>query len=236
MGVIHIRYLGGKSRIKRDIAAYINENADHTKPFVSLFCGSCAVESLCDFDKKTLNDAHPHLISMWRDLQRGRDFPSVITSDEYLKIKARQNEDMGLAGFVGFGCSYGGKWWGGIAREHRGDDFCETPKESLLRDFSGVKNAQFICGDYGDVEIPEGAVVYCDPPYANTTRYSTGDFNIEEYWEYMRELSKRADVYISEEVAPDDFVCVWKKPLRRQLDNQGGNTFIRTEKLFKYKG
>ena len=49
-----MRYLGGKSRIKRDIAEYINANADHNQPLISLFCGSCAVESLLDFDVKIL--------------------------------------------------------------------------------------------------------------------------------------------------------------------------------------
>ena len=78
-----------------------------------------------------------------------------MNNPQYVKIKDNQNEDMGLAGFVGFGCSYGGKWWGGLAREHRGDDFCKTPKASLMRDFEGVKTATFLCGDYRDVEIPQ---------------------------------------------------------------------------------
>lgn len=231
-----MRYLGGKSRIKRNIAEYINANSDHNQPLISLFCGSCAVESLLDFDKKILNDLHPHLIAMWRDLQDGRDFPDIITANDYLEIKAHQNDDMGLAGFVGFGCSYGGKWWGGLARERRGDDFCKTPKASLMKDFEGVKTATFLCGDYREVEIPDNAVVYSDPPYKNATGYATGAFNTEEFWEYMRKISKNANVFISEESAPEDFSCVWEKSLRRQLDNQGGNTFMRIEKLFQYKG
>ena len=169
---------------------------------------------------------------MWKDLQNGRDFPDIVTLDEYVKIKENQDGDMGLAGFVGFGCSYGGKWWGGLAREHRGDNFCKTPKKSLMRDFNGLKTAEFMCEDYRDVFIPDGAVVYADPPYDKTTGYSTGAFESKAFWEHMRKISQNANVFISEETAPDDFLCVWEKPLLRQIDNQRGNTFIKTEKLF----
>lgn len=226
--MVHIRYLGGKSRIRRDIAEYINANSDENSPFVSLFCGSCAVESLINAKRKICNDAHPYIIAMWRELQRGRKFPEKITDKEYHSIKENMTADSALAGFVGFGCSYGGKWWGGLARDRRGDDFCKAPKISI----AGLENAEFICNDYCKVIIPPNSTVYCDPPYKATTGYSTGVFDNEAFWEYMRIISKDNNVFISEENAPEDFVCVWQKPLRRQIDNQGKNVFVRTEKLF----
>ena len=38
------------------------------------------------------------------------------------------------------------------------------------------KNTVF-CASYDQIEIPKGAVIYCDPPYQGTAEYSEGGFN-----------------------------------------------------------
>ena len=51
----------------------------------------------------------------------------------------------------------------------------------------------------------------------------------------MRKLAKSGNtVYISEQTAPEDFICVWEKPLRRTLDVNKENNFIITERLYTY--
>ena len=62
-------------------------------------------------------------------------------------------------------------------------------------------------------------------------RSSTGDFDHEAFWEYVRELSKRCTVLVSEETAPNDFACVWSKQIARQVDVRQGRVY-KTEKLF----
>ena len=187
-------------------------------------------------DIKILNDKHPYLIAMWQALQNGWTPPDVVTKEEYYRVKANMDENPALAGFVGFGCSFGGKWWGGYAKDKRGDDYCGQAKRGLFKDLTGVKSAIFTCLDYHDVEIPDGAVVYCDPPYVNTTGYTIGQFDTNEFWDYMRQLSKRCDVYISEESAPDDFECIWSKEKVRTLEKSDNVGRVKVEKLFKYKG
>ena len=243
-----MQYMGGKSRISKQIAEILNSAIDKDTPFVSLFCGSCAIESKVQADVKILNDKHPYLIAMWQALQKGWMPPDVVTKEEYYRVKANMDENPALTGFVGFGCSFGGKWWGGYAKDKRGDDYCGQAKRGLLRnyagnakstlakDMSGLKTATFTCLDYHDVKIPDGAVVYCDPPYANTTGYTVGQFDTNEFWDYMRQLSKRCDVYISEESAPDDFECIWSQEITRTLDYNKSNQPKKVEKLFKYKG
>ena len=162
--------------------------------------------------------------------------PDVVTKEEYYRVKANMDENPALTGFVGFGCSFGGKWWGGLASNKKGDNYCARAERSLLKDLPGVKNATFTCLDYRDVEIPDGAIVYADPPYANTTGYTLGQFDTNEFWDYMRQLSKRCEVYISEESAPDDFECIWSQELTRTLDYNKSNQPKKVEKLFKYKG
>ena len=231
-----MQYMGGKSRISKQIAEILNSAINKDTPFVSLFCGSCAIESKVQADVKILNDKHPYLIAMWQALQNGWMPPDVVTKEEYYHVKANMDENPALTGFVGFGCSFGGKWFGGLASNKKGDNYCARAERSLLKDLPGVQSATFTCLDYHDVKIPDDAVVYCDPPYANTTGYTVGQFDTNEFWDYMRQLSKRCDVYISEEFAPDDFECVWSQELTRTLDYNKSNQPKKVEKLFKYKG
>lgn len=231
-----MQYMGGKSRISKQIAEILNSAINKDTLFVSLFCGSCAIESKVQADVKILNDKHPYLIAMWQAIQNGWTPPDVVTKEEYYRVKANMDENPALTGFVGFGCSFGGKWWGGLASNKKGDNYCAIAKRSLLKDLTGVQSATFTCLDYKNVEIPDGAVVYCDPPYANTTGYTVGQFDTDEFWDYMRQLSKRSDVCISEESAPDDFECIWSQELTRTLDYNKSNQPKKVEKLFKYKG
>lgn len=243
--------MGGKSRISKQISEVINNeifrwqeqnkqrystNPEHTHThFVSLFCGSCSIESKVNADIKILNDKHEYLIAMWQGLQNGYVLPDIITKEQYYDIKANQDRDKCLTGFVGFGCSFGGKWWGGLAANKKGDNYCSRANISVNKDLQGLLNAQFVCLNYKDVIIPDNSVVYADPPYKGTTGYTTGNFNHDEFWEYMRKISKDNIVFISEQIAPDDFECIWQKEFTRTLDVNKENQPKKIEKLFTYK-
>lgn len=234
-----MRYLGGKSRISTQLSNVVfttfERERERERVFVSLFCGSCAIESKVNADVKILNDKHPYLIAMWKALQDGWIPPEDISKEQYKYIKEHKDEDMALSGFVGFGCSFGGKWFGGLAANKRGDNYCRRANKSVLKDIDGLQNATFLCLDYKDVKIPQGAIVYADPPYDNTTGYSLGNFDSNEFWSYVRKLSETNIVLVSEEKAPDDFVSIWSKEQRRTIDNVNSNTFVRTENLFVHK-
>lgn len=90
---------------------------------------------------------------------------------------------------------------------------------------------------YKDVAIPDGAVVYCDPPYANTAKYVTGEFNSDEFWKWADEVSRTNPVYVSEYTAPD--LDGWKSVLNieRKVTLGTDNTKNSMEHLFyKYGG
>lgn len=78
----------------------------------------------------------------------------------------------------------------------------------------------------------KNAVIYCDPPYANTTKYKD-DFNHDEYWNWVRKMSKNNIVLCSEYNAPDDFDCIWSKELTTTLDKNSRSKAV--EKLFMIK-
>lgn len=90
-----MHYQGGKSRIAKSIANILTkvgekEKYNNNKPldFISLFCGSCAIESKVDnFDKIICNDKHTYLIEMFKGLQNGYELPDKISKEQYMYIK-----------------------------------------------------------------------------------------------------------------------------------------------------
>ncbi len=226
-----MRYLGEKSRIAKDISAILNQYTKD-KPFVSLFCGSCAIESKVETDTKILNDAHPYLIALYKSLQNGYELPDSISREQYYWVKEHKENDPALTGFVGFGCSFGGKWFGGYASNRGGTNYAEQSKRSMLHVFDGIANAEFYNLDYRAVPIPDNAVIYCDPPYRNTTVYTTGAFDSNAFWDYVRKLSTTHVVFVSEEKAPPDFTCIWEKNFTRTLDRNKSNQPTKVERLF----
>lgn len=254
--MIAIQYLGGKSRISKQISEVIIDEISRWKEpnssldcvsnrerereresngrLISLFCGSCAVESKLapHFKSVICNDNHKYLVALWQALQDGYELPEVISEQAYKSIREHKDDNPALTGFVGFGCSFGGKFFGGYARNKTGTNYAAQSKRSILKDFANLQDAVFTCNDYKDVVIPAGSIVYADPPYDNTTGYTSGKFNTEEFWEHMREISKDNMVFISELNAPDDFKCIWKRPFTRTLDRNKNNQFKVVEKLF----
>ena len=228
-----MRYMGGKTRIAAPIAKIISTAGGDT--FVSLFCGACSVESkLTGFNRIILNDKHKYLIAMLRGVQAGYELPDKVTEQQYKEIRADKDRDPVLTGFAGFVCSFGGKFFGGYARDKKyGRNYAEVGKRGLLKTMSTLQKAEILCKDYRDVPIPSGAVIYADPPYKDATPYGSDKFNYEDFWAYMRLLSEKGHkVYISEQNAPPDFICVWQKPIRRTIDVNKNNNFLITEKLF----
>lgn len=252
-----MQYMGGKSRIAQSIADIISMTgggqheiprrqiqncAGHRKRdlseggdcFVSLFCGSCAVESKVQgFFRKILNDRHQYLIALLQGVQRGYELPESITPEQYRHIREHKDDDPTLAGFVGFGCSFGGKWFGGYARNATGTNYAAQSKRSLLKDMATLQDATFVCADYRRVCIPPRAVIYADPPYNNTTGYHGDRFDSAEFWIAMRLLADTGHtVFVSEQEAPPDIQCVWERKFTRTLDRNKSNQFSVTEKLF----
>ena len=191
-------------------------------------------------------DIHKELIAMWNELQKGWIPPSHITEEEYISVRDNKEKYPDYyVGYVGYHATFGAKYFGGYARGFKADKV--TPRDipnEALRNLSEqipkIMDVEFLCSDYKNNKYADlkGAVIYCDPPYQGTTKYSTGSFDYDEFWNWCREISKNNIVLISEYNAPDDFECVWSKQHLANFDcNRGDDTSkkIRVEKLFTYK-
>ena len=232
-----MRYFGGKQRISKQLSQYLNSQLKDSQPFVDLFCGSCNIISKIDKDRvRIANDKHKYLISMWKELQNGWQMPNNISEEEYKYIKDHKDENPALTGFVGFGLSYSGKWFGGYCRGAKGRNYCLNAKNSNNKILKNIMDVKFYNLNYDEVPIPDGSLVYCDIPYKNTTKYATLDFPYEEFYSWCRKMSKNNVVLISEYDMPNDyFECIWEKKVTTTLNNHRGvnnEKNNRTEKLF----
>ena len=135
-------------------------------------------------------------------------------------------------GYIGFHCSYRGKLFGGYNGDHTGTrDYQDEFRRNTLKQIDNLVGVEYTKISYLDMVIPDGSLVYCDPPYENTTAYK---YNIDHeiFWQWCRDLSLRNTVYISSYDAPKDFYCLWQKEVNVALDTH--STKKRTEKLYRW--
>lgn len=200
-----MRYFGGKQRISKRLSEFLNTELEEGQPFIDLFCGSCNIISKIDPNRERLaNDKHKYLISLFKGLQEGWEYPTKITKEDYQFIKNNKDLDARLTGFVGFGMSFGGKWFGGFTGEvsKNGQDYLKCAVNGLVSKMKGLQEVSFSNEDYYNVEIPAGAVVYCDIPYKGTTPYckkEVGSFDHDKFYRWCEDKTKSGyKVFVSE--------------------------------------
>ena len=91
------------------------------------------------------------------------------------------------------------------------------------------------CKSYDEVDIPAGAVIYCDPPYRNTAGYSANSesgFDHEEFYNWCREKSKTNPVFVSEYWMPEDFDKIFEFSRRQTLSSSCGGQTKHNEKVY----
>ena len=202
-----MQYLGGKSKIRKELSKFLESvripGQAYFEPFVG---GGWVLQEMSG--KRKASDGNKALISMYQALQEGWEPPEFVSEQTYKEYQSNRNTDDPMTAFCGFGVSFAGKWFGGYARSEGKTCYAATSKRSLLKQLPLIKDVEFVQGLYNEHE-PEGMLVYCDPPYANTTQYGafTG-FDHKAFWEKMREWTLSNTVVVSEYEAPEDFVCV----------------------------
>ncbi len=230
-----MQYFGGKAKIAKYIVPYLESVRKENQKYIEPFIGGANIISKMSGYREGY-DFNEYLISMYRDVQNGYELPSTISEEEYKYIKEHKDENKALTGFVGFGCSFAGKWFGGYARGHGGKlGYADTSKRSLMKKMSTMTDVKFGFADYKTLGFDD-CLIYCDPPYFNTTKFTgTPDFDTEEFWNVMRKWSVNNDVYISEYQAPNDFECVLEIDTKTDIRNGKNQLDKRVEKLFRCK-
>lgn len=226
--------MGGKSRLAKRLAGYLESRREpgqlYWEPFVG---GASVIARMGDHGPRIGSDANEALITLYRAMQNGWEPPESLGEEEYRRLKEAKDPADPLTAFAGFGCSFGGKWFGGYARS-RGTNFVSVAKRSLLAKAKACGTVDWQCRAYNDTPAPAGALIYCDPPYSGTTGYgAAGPFDSSAFWRWAEAASERSVVLVSEYEAPRGWVSVWEAPHLCQLRRTGSTTKT-TERLFEY--
>ena len=205
-----MKYMGSKNRIAKHILPIMlkeMEDKGYTtwvEPFVG---GGNMIDKVPDKYKRIGYDLNEHTIAAMLGIRDFvNDFPNHVTEDEYKEIIG--NPSHPVESWIRFGCSFGGKFENGMARDLQGTpprNFAAESKRNAIKQSPKIQSVEFICASYKDVNV-ENCLIYCDPPYQGTTGYKTGTFNHEEFFDWCRDMkSKGNSVFVSEYNAPDYF-------------------------------
>lgn len=225
-----MQYFGGKQRISFELSNFINKNYlnGNNRNFYDLFCGSCNITVNIDKNRKIYaNDKHKYIISMWKELQKGWIPPKNCTKEQYDYVRDNIDIKPWVSGFIGFGCSFSGKWWGGYAKSTSNRNYCLNAYNSTMKKLAKLRDVSFTCDEYFNVDIKDGSIVYCDIPYKNTTQYSNkecGLFNHDNFYKWVQENKNNFTILISEyeENVPSDFNIIWRKESKQDIRNKNG--------------
>ena len=176
---------------------------------------------------------NPYLIKMWQAVSRGWSPPVNITEDEYNMIRTNKSHyPPELVGYVGFALSYGGKWFGGWCRDSKGfRDYVGEARRNAEKQFPLLRGVDFREASVFELDLNSKSTIYCDPPYAGTTGYNS-KFDHSRFYDWCRHMVNEGHrVFISEYSMPDDFECVWEKPVNSSLTKDTGGK-KNVERLF----
>jgi len=231
--------MGSKNRISKELVPIITKDLKSSQWYVEPFVGGCNMMDKIDHPYRLGADSNKYLIALLQAIQNGQKLPEYVTKEEYQVVKSnKDNYPDWYVGYVGFICSFRGKYFGGFAGEYtelktgKQRNYQKQMSNNILKQYENIKNVVLHNVEYNDLIIPENSVIYCDPPYANTTKYSN-KFDSNDFWQWCRDkINEKHKMYVSEYNAPDDFVCIWSKDINSNL---GGTSKKATEKLFMHK-
>ena len=216
-----MKYMGSKNRIAKHILPIILRDRKEGQWYIEPFCGGCNL-----IDKVTGNrmasDSHFELIEMFRAFQQGWLPPSKVSEDDYQQIKRTVGVPH-LKGYVGFSMSFGAKWFRGYARDPSGGKGCYSTNayNNAVKQIPFIKDIDFYHGSYDTFDnYPPNSIIYCDPPYRGTAKYRE-HLDYEHFYQWCRDMKALGHtLFVSEYNMPEDFTCVWEKPVTVNLNNQ----------------
>lgn len=155
---------------------------------------------------------------------------SEFTEDDYKQL--RKSDEYRFKGYAGFAFSYGSKWLGGWRRDTAGKrDYVQEAFDNAVMQSPRLQGVLLVNTDFTSLGIPPQSLIYCDPPYADATRYKV-DFDHSAFWQWCRKKAEEGHtIFISEYTAPSDFECIWQKEIVSSLTKDTGSK-TGVEKLF----
>jgi hypothetical protein len=207
------------------------------------FCGGGAVTlalSKVGFHVHA-SDIHPDLILMWQSIVAGDDSVTAdVSEEEYNALKAAPPS--ARRGFVGFGASFGGGWFGGFGRRKLcgGAPASAQPFEESQRSVRKLRGCDAVFTHMPYTDTPDDALVYADIPYRGTKTYNRSAFDHAAFWRWVR--GRQGPTFVSELAGPDDMQVVWRKAHKSQMASNSptssptSSIVHREERLYYWPG
>jgi DNA adenine methylase len=229
-----MKYMGSKRRIAKEILPIVLKDREPGQLYIEPFCGGCNLIDKVD-GRRWANDSDFYLVEMFKTLQDGWEPPHEVTRELYKAVRINKEAYCpALVAFIGFTCTFGAKWFGGYAYDEGGRNYARESCDNLKRQLPYLRDLIFTNLSFDRLDIGEPSIIYCDPPYANATRYRDG-FNHAAFWEWVRVKSKEGHkVFVSDYGAPDDFKCLKEIPTLTTMNKSSKD--VRIERLFSYDG
>ena len=166
--------MGSKARIAKHILPIILQNRTPDQWYVEPFVGGANMIDKVDGNRLGA-DFNQYLISFLKALQQGWEAPVGINKEMYDSInKNKDSYPDELVGCIGFCFTYSAKWFGGFIGNTK-DIVCKG-RDRIGESYRAIEKARNqVAGidlqstSYFDLDIPAGSIIYCDPPYENTT-------------------------------------------------------------------
>lgn len=237
-------YMGSKSKYVKYIVPILQNCIDknNIKTYIECFVGGANIIDKIKCENRYGYDRSETLIALL-DLA-SKDWDKVLKDGSrelwdkgkgYVKDGVMP-EDMSLAdiGAMEFFASFSnGGFPRGYAKNSETRNYFQEAYRNMEKQAPLLKGIHFNCQNYWELPETKGALIYLDPPYANTKHYGYANqskMDYEHFWNWVRELSKDNFVFVSEQTAPEDFKVVWKQEVKRTAGK--GNNFKAVEKLF----
>jgi len=235
-----MKYLGGKHRFQKPITEVINHYMEDGQRYFEPFVGGGWITQNMQNRQVFASDHDIDLILLYQEAQRGLNFiPDEVSEDLYNELKYKNiycNHHSPLVGFAKFACSFGGKAWGGYSRyKNRVASASAEGKRSIAKQIAKMRHVNFSCKDYRELSTISDSFIYCDPPYYGCSPAYCRGFDNFEFWDWVRDMSRRNTVLVSEYTAPDDFECILQIPTHLNIHPERRQGRERVEKVFKYR-
>lgn len=171
-----MKYLGGKTRIAKEILPLILADRKEGQYFVEPFCGGRNVTDKVS-GNRIANDYNEYLIAMFEGLVSGEKYPEKISRELYNDVKScfragSDKYDIGFMGWVGFTASYRATFSGGCSGTYsctymrsNGEykDRVSGAVRNITKQIPESQGVKFCSGDYRNLRIPDESVIYCGP-------------------------------------------------------------------------
>jgi DNA adenine methylase len=206
-----MQYLGGKTRIAKQIAAEIDKVRRPGQLVWDAFCGGLSVSVALRKNGPVLStDACAPLIALYRAVQAGWVPPESVSKETWTAAKSLPDEDP-MKAFCGFWCSYAGIWFRGYVPPDQPHTVKSGPsKGQFMHCYRHRANGRRLVKEANAVRIglldfltedprPANFILYCDPPYRGTCGYAGAPpFDYDLFRSRLLGWAKHVPVFFSE--------------------------------------